>query len=84
MAAVRRLSGMQKAVLSLYKQCLRTVGTKPVAAQPDMRQYVRAEFDKWRHLKRTDVSRIEHLMRKGTRQHELLASDQCVSLSLSK
>ena len=30
MAAVRRLSGMQKAVLSLYKQCLRTVGTKPV------------------------------------------------------
>ena len=37
-------------------------------SQPEFRTYIRSEFDKWKDLSRLDVSRIEHLMRRGMRQ----------------
>jgi len=62
-----RHSRLQKQVLALYHQCLRVARTKPGAVD-----YVRSEFRKNADIIKSDVMRIEHLMRKGQRQLESL------------
>ena len=44
---VRRLSGLQKQVLSLYRECLRAANAQPTPeAQTAAKQYVSSEFRK--------------------------------------
>lgn len=81
--ATRRLSGMQKSVLSLYRAMLRCVGTKPLDAQPEMRTYIRAEFQKSTSIDRTAVTKIEYLMRKGQKQYLMLSSPNMMRLNVS-
>ncbi|WPT15398.1 Succinate dehydrogenase assembly factor 1 [Picochlorum sp. SENEW3] len=61
--------GLQRQVLSLYRQALRVSrekGGEPVA------RIVRKEFEEFRHVDRKNFSRIEYLLRKGSKQLETL------------
>ncbi|KAJ5157547.1 uncharacterized protein N7482_008647 [Penicillium canariense] len=77
-----RLSGLQREVLSLYRQCLREVRKKPLESQSNFKNYARpadpsrrsAEFQKHRSVNKKDFSAVEYLLRKGHRQLEMYAS----------
>ncbi|KAH9891649.1 hypothetical protein C8Q73DRAFT_81518 [Cubamyces lactineus] len=67
-----RRSGLQREVLSLYRRALRMVNTKPPAAQPKFRLFVRYSFKtQAAAVSPRDVSTIEHLLRRGRRQIEM-------------
>ncbi|KAL5594495.1 hypothetical protein BROUX41_001427 [Berkeleyomyces rouxiae] len=65
-----RLSGLQRDVLSLYRQCLRAARLKQ-DSRAHFEKYARAEFDKYRKLEKRDFATIEYFLRKGTRQLEM-------------
>ncbi|KAK3335390.1 complex 1 protein-domain-containing protein [Cercophora scortea] len=69
-----RLSGLQREVLSLYRQCLRECRKKPQATQAHFRTFARREFEKNIQLDKRDFSAIEFFLRKGRRQMEMYAS----------
>ena len=62
-----RHSKLQRQVLQLYKQFMRLAEQKP-----GLVSHVQYEFRKWATLERTDVLRIEHLLRRGNRQLVML------------
>ncbi|KAJ5715823.1 uncharacterized protein N7483_013004 [Penicillium malachiteum] len=68
-----RLSGLQRDVLSLYRQCLRAIRTKPIIGAPRLTDR-RAEFQKHISVSKKDFNTIEYLLRKGHRQLEMYAS----------
>ncbi|KAI5306574.1 hypothetical protein KEM56_000230 [Ascosphaera pollenicola] len=70
-----RLSGIQREVLSLYRQCLRMVRTKPEDARPNFYRFARREFEKNLSLRKKDFATIEFLLRKGRKQLELYGSE---------
>ncbi|KAF9533113.1 hypothetical protein CPB83DRAFT_845845 [Crepidotus variabilis] len=64
-------SGLQKQVLSLYRRALRMTGTKPQATRPKFLLFFRYTFrTNAKQISPRNVSFIEHLIRKGTRQIE--------------
>lgn len=65
-----RLSGLQRDVLSLYRQCLRTARTKPASTRPNFEAYARHEFERNIGLDKKDFGAVEFLLRKGHRQLE--------------
>ncbi|KAJ4380126.1 hypothetical protein N0V86_004435 [Didymella sp. IMI 355093] len=65
-----RLSGLQKDVLSLYRQCLRAVREKPANTRLHFREFARTEFHKNQGVGKKDFGTIEYLLRKGRRQLE--------------
>ncbi|QLQ78413.1 hypothetical protein HG537_0A06600 [Torulaspora globosa] len=67
---VKRLSGLQKEVLHLYRACLRVAHTKPRANQAHFVQYTRQEFGKYKDLPKKDFTTIEHLLRVGRKRME--------------
>ncbi|KAK3941490.1 complex 1 protein-domain-containing protein [Diplogelasinospora grovesii] len=69
-----RLSGLQKEVLSLYRQCLRESRKKPQATRPHFESYARNEFQKYIGIDRKDFAAVEFLLRKGRRQLELYSN----------
>ncbi|KAK1832798.1 complex 1 protein-domain-containing protein [Podospora conica] len=69
-----RLSGLQKEILSLYRQCLRECRKKPDGSRPHFKTFARNEFDKNLGLDKRDFAAIEFLLRKGRRQLEIYAS----------
>lgn len=71
-----RLSGLQREVLKLYRQCMRAVRKKPIDKQDHWRDYVRLEFAKYRHLPKKSFSVIEHLLRTGHRRCEMYLNPQ--------
>lgn len=72
-----RLSGLQKQVLSLYRECLRTARRLPIdpAGKGSAVCYIVSEF---RHkagtVDKLDFQRIEHLLRQGKKRITSLAS----------
>lgn len=66
-----RLSGLQRDVLALYRQCLRAARNKPAEARPNFEMYARKEFEKQKTLDKKDFSAIEFFLRKGNRQLEI-------------
>lgn len=66
-----RLSGLQREVLKLYRQCIRSTYTKPAENRLHWREYVRGEFDKHKGLPKKSFSVIEHLLRVGNRRYEM-------------
>ncbi|OLN88503.1 Succinate dehydrogenase assembly factor 1, mitochondrial [Colletotrichum chlorophyti] len=69
MAVARRgLSGLQKEVLGLYRQCLREIRKKP-------------EFGRYLSVDKRDFSVVEHLLRKGRRQLETYSSPSIKDIS---
>ncbi|KAJ1677125.1 hypothetical protein EV182_006824 [Spiromyces aspiralis] len=74
-AQVPQLSGLQRDVLKLYRDCLRMIRAKPPESQARFRGYLRGEFEKHRHLARVrDAATIEYLLRKGRRRLEMYRS----------
>lgn len=69
-----RLSGIQRAVLSLYRNCLRQVRKKPVHVRANFRNYARNEFKKNAKIEKKDFAAIEFLLRKGHRQLEIYSA----------
>ncbi|KAJ9157843.1 hypothetical protein NKR23_g657 [Pleurostoma richardsiae] len=69
-----RLSGLQKEVLSLYRQCLRESRKKPGATRKHFEVFTRAEFEKYIHIDKRDFAAVEYLLRKGRRQLETYAA----------
>lgn len=65
-----RLSGLQRDVLALYRNCLRAARKKPAQTRPNFESFARREFEKHIHMDRRDFGSIEFLVRKGTRQLE--------------
>ncbi|KUL87135.1 hypothetical protein ZTR_05540 [Talaromyces verruculosus] len=71
---MRRLSGLQREVLSLYRKCLREVRKKPEDARANFRAFAQSEFRKQLDVNKKDFSTIEHLLRKGHKQLETYSS----------
>ncbi|KAK4128924.1 hypothetical protein N657DRAFT_563690 [Parathielavia appendiculata] len=69
-----RLSGLQKNVLALYRQCLRECRKKPEASRENFRVFARNEFEKNIKIDKRDFGAIEFLLRKGRRQLDMYAS----------
>ncbi|KAF2134149.1 hypothetical protein P153DRAFT_363134 [Dothidotthia symphoricarpi CBS 119687] len=60
-----RLSGLQRDVLSFYRQCLRAVREKPSDTRPHFRDFARGEFRKNIGVGKKDFGTIEYLLRRG-------------------
>jgi succinate dehydrogenase assembly factor 1 len=65
-----RLSGLQRDVLALYRQCLRASRAKPIDTRPRFQAFARAEFDRHLAMDKRDFAAVEFLLRKGRRQLE--------------
>ncbi|KAF2280917.1 uncharacterized protein EI97DRAFT_13395 [Westerdykella ornata] len=63
-----RLSGLQRDVLALYRECLRAVREKPVNSQSHFRDFARDEFRKHLSVNKKDFATIEYLLRSGRRK----------------
>ncbi|PHH65472.1 hypothetical protein CDD81_2252 [Ophiocordyceps australis] len=69
-----RLSGLQKEVLSLYRQCLRESRKKPQYSRARFESFVRTEFSRNLSMDKRDFAAIEFLLRKGRRQLSVYAA----------
>ncbi|KAL1955036.1 hypothetical protein VTO42DRAFT_327 [Malbranchea cinnamomea] len=74
MSSTVRLSGLQREVLSLYRQCLRAIRKKPAESQGNFRRFARQEFQKNLSISKKDFNAIEYLIRKGHRQLDMYSS----------
>lgn len=72
-----RHSKLQLQVLSLYRNLLRVARSKPGATE-----YVQYEFRKNASISKTEVMRIEHLLRRGERQLEGLKKSSTSGIGL--
>jgi succinate dehydrogenase assembly factor 1 len=70
----RRLSGLQKQVLSLYRECLRRARELPSESRVDAVNFARSEFKAAARISTLDIQRIEHLIRQGNKKLALLKS----------
>lgn len=69
MASGVKRSGIQKQVLSLYKECLRAAEAK----SPQFKSVVRSEFYKnGKSIQRSDTMRIEYMVRQGRRRLDMM------------
>ena len=68
----RRLTGLQKQVLSFYRSVLRTARAKDPDLRDQILQYARLEMEKHRRIERRNVMLVEHYLRKGKKQLEIL------------
>jgi len=66
-----RYSGIQRAVLSLYRRCIRAAMKKPEETRQNFVAFAREEFRKGAEIDKKDFGAIEHLLRKGQRQLEI-------------
>ncbi|KAH7132055.1 complex 1 protein-domain-containing protein [Dendryphion nanum] len=65
-----KYSGLQRDVLSLYRQCLRAVREKPSDTRGNFRDFARSEFRQHASVNKKDFSTIEYLLRNGRRKLE--------------
>ncbi|KAJ4713807.1 succinate dehydrogenase assembly factor 1, mitochondrial-like [Melia azedarach] len=78
----RRLSGMQKQVLSLYRGFLRVARSKSTEDRHQIESIVSAEFRRnSKQVDRKNFLYIEYLLRRGKKQLEQLKSPDTVGLS---
>ncbi|KAK3341107.1 complex 1 protein-domain-containing protein [Lasiosphaeria hispida] len=69
-----RLSGLQKQILGLYRECIRECRKKPQASRSHFQAFARNEFNRNIGIDKKDFAAIEFLLRKGRRQLETYAS----------
>ncbi|KAI9172026.1 Succinate dehydrogenase assembly factor 1 [Paramyrothecium foliicola] len=69
-----RLSGLQKEVLGLYRQCLRESRKKPQASRAHFEGFARREFARNLAVDKRDFATIEFLLRKGRRQLDVYSA----------
>ncbi|TFK52612.1 hypothetical protein OE88DRAFT_1734582 [Heliocybe sulcata] len=80
-----KLSGLQREVLALYRRALRMVRTKPEAAQPKFRLFVRYAFHTQTHsVTPRNIGAIEHMLRRGRAQLEMYERKEVRDVWVSK
>ncbi|ORY88478.1 hypothetical protein BCR35DRAFT_301629 [Leucosporidium creatinivorum] len=82
---VRRVTGLQRQVYSLYKRSLKMIASKPLETRPGWFAFVSHQF---RHptlgggLRRKDVGAIEYYLRRGEKMLEQFQSTGAKSVSI--
>ena len=66
--------GAQFQVLSFYRNVIRTARAKDPELRAQILQYARLEMEKHRHIERRNVLLVEHYLRKGMKQLEIVQS----------
>ncbi|XBW36777.1 hypothetical protein QEN19_002354 [Hanseniaspora menglaensis] len=80
---MRKLNGLQKQALALYKEYIRMAYTKPVENQVKFRKYSKQLFvEKFNKVDRKDFSTIEYLIRFGTRKLEALQNKHVKDINI--
>jgi hypothetical protein len=69
----RALSGLQLQVLHLYRQALRAARKQEPHSRRNLEEYARHQFETQRSVSRTNVLLIEHLLRQGNKQLQMLS-----------
>ncbi|MCO5607699.1 hypothetical protein L7F22_061898 [Adiantum nelumboides] len=83
MAAQRRLSGIQKQVLSLYRSFLRVARTKPPEARFKIQSYIGTQFRRdAAAIDKKDFQQIEYLLRRGAKQLDVLRSSSITGFDM--
>jgi succinate dehydrogenase assembly factor 1 len=72
MSPAPRVSGLAKQALALHRALLRAARDKAPDARASIRARIRAEFERHRAIDPRDVMSIEHRIRHGRKQLELL------------
>ena len=78
----KKLSGLQKQVISLYRNCIRSSYNKPRENRQHFIDYSRAQFLKYQNLPRKEFVTIEHLLRVGHKKLETLKSEKVKDISV--
>ncbi|KAF1953898.1 hypothetical protein CC80DRAFT_494152 [Byssothecium circinans] len=76
-----KLSGLQRDVLRLYRECLRGVRGKPADTRANFRELTRSEFRKHATINKKDFGTIEYLLRRGRRQLETYSEPGITNVS---
>ncbi|KAK9817147.1 hypothetical protein WJX72_010302 [[Myrmecia] bisecta] len=79
-----RVSGLQRQVLHFYRNVIRTAREARPAESQQILQFARAEFERYREVDRKNYQLIEHLLRKGTKQLNLLQSTEVIGVQLHR
>ena len=69
----RALSGLQLQVLHLYRRALRAARQQEPHSRKNLEDYARYQFDNHRSVGRLNVLLIEHLLRQGDKQLQMLS-----------
>ncbi|KZV70213.1 hypothetical protein PENSPDRAFT_685721 [Peniophora sp. CONT] len=84
MSAPKRLSGLQREVLALYRKALRMTRAKPPATRPKFELFVRHAFrTSAASVSPRELTTIEYLIRRGGRQLEMFESPDVRDVTLS-
>eukprot|EP01134_Creolimax_fragrantissima_P003411 CFRG3411T1 len=75
-----RHSKLQQDVLTLYRNFLRAIKTKPIENQPVFYQAVRAGFDQHKEESKRDINKIEFLLRSGKKKLKYIQSDDVANI----
>mmetsp|Transcript_19749 Transcript_19749/g.37632 ORF Transcript_19749/g.37632 Transcript_19749/m.37632 type:complete len:84 (-) Transcript_19749:327-578(-) len=67
-----RWSGLQRQVFKLHRAIIRVARDKDQQTRASILQYTRAELEKHRTIDRKEVMQIEHLLRKGGKQLDMI------------
>ncbi|GMH33322.1 hypothetical protein BSKO_01156 [Bryopsis sp. KO-2023] len=73
--AVRQLSGLQAEVLALYRRAFRVARTKEPQLRSKITEMAKADIAKHKGMSFREIMRIEHLIRKGHKQLDVLSSN---------
>ena len=76
---------LQKQALALYREVIRVANGKysrDGGKARELKMLAREEFEKHRNLGRADFSRIEHFIRRGRRQLQVLKGTDVSSISI--
>ncbi|KAF2740389.1 hypothetical protein EJ04DRAFT_558922 [Polyplosphaeria fusca] len=65
-----KISGLQREVLSLYRQCLRACRKKPADTRLNFYNHTRSEFHRNSSINKKDFGTIEYLIRSGRKKLE--------------
>ena len=68
----RRLTGLQRQVLSFYRDVIRVARSKDPELKSQILQHARNQIEENKTIERRNVMLVEHLLRKGKRQLEIL------------
>jgi len=77
---MKRISGLQVHVLTLYKQFLRTAKTKN---NPELTQYIKQQFREDSKISKTAIDKIEWKLRNGKYQLDTISNPNFQGFSVA-